>query len=344
MIQPSERTLPFDPSNAAVYAGDGAAAASHSVKAIAAELKRLIRLYPLTVIGTALVLALAVVTLGLLAPKTYTAKASFIADSPDNARLTSLAAQFGVALPTGDVARSPDFYAALLSSREVLESVILKQYEFTADGHSFRGNLIQLDEISGASEGDRRDRALTQLANNLHVSVGVRTGLISFSLRSRLAPLASQMAQQILDQVNAFNVRSQQARAKAQREFAEQRLNEVRAELSVAENELAAFDMRNRDVQSPTIKLQRDRLDRAVNLRQQVYTSLEQIYEQARIDAERNTPSVTVVDSPIVPYRRDSRFLAAKALLSLLFGGALGLAIAYYRERRARARSVAIAV
>lgn len=340
--QPSEHTS-FDSPNAAEYPA-GRAGDAGSLRAVAFELKRLAVDHRLIVCGTAVILAVAVVIIGLLAPKTYTAKASFIADSPDNGRLTNLAAQFGVMLPTADAARSPDFYAALLSSREMLDSVILKQYQFTANGQRYRGNVIQLYEITGGSEGDRRDRALTQVEKNLRVSVGVRTGLISFSLRSRWAPLAAQMAQQVLSQVNAFNVRSQQTRAKAQREFAEQRLQEVRGELSAAEDDLATFDMRNRDVQSPAIRLQRDRLERAVNLRQQVYTSLEQIYEQARIDAERNTPSVTVVDYPIEPYRRDPRFLAAKGLLALVFGIGVGLFLAYYRERHGSIRRGALGI
>jgi uncharacterized protein involved in exopolysaccharide biosynthesis len=290
------------------------------------------------VLVTALGLAAVVGVVNLLKAPTFTARASFIADSPGSSRIAGLAAQFGVSVPSDDGGRSPEFYAGLISSRAVMEAVALRQYEFQVGGERFRGNLIDLYRIPGGTEADRRDGALRHMGGVLRANVGIKTGQVAFSVRSKWAPLAALMAQEVLRQVNAFNVRRQQTRANAEKEFAEERLSQIRAELSSAENDLAQFDMSNRDTQSPNIRLQRDRLERAVELRQQVYTSLEQIYEQARIDALRSTPAITVVDEPIVPYRRDSRFIVAKVMLSLLLGGALGFFLARWMEQRDQAR------
>jgi uncharacterized protein involved in exopolysaccharide biosynthesis len=242
-----------------------------------------------------------------------------------------LAAQFGVAVPGTDRAQTPDFYAALVSSRVILDSVAFEPYDFNVDGRPFHGDLIELNRIAGSTEADRQYAALRDLQAAISINVGVKTGIVSFTVRARWAPLAALMADRILKRVADFNLHSKQTQAAAEREFTEARLAAVHGELSAAESDLAGFEMQNRNTQSytPLLKLERDRLERAVTLRQQVYTSLAQMYEQARIDAVRNTPVVTIVDPPSIPLRPDSRLLVVKVLIGLMLGASAGVGVAY---------------
>src|SRR3954453_7182807 len=59
----------------------------------------------------------------VLTPPEYTARFSFIPQGPQDANrsgLASLAGQFGVTLGGGSVGQSPQFYADLLQTRELL--------------------------------------------------------------------------------------------------------------------------------------------------------------------------------------------------------------------------------
>jgi len=90
---------------------------------------------------------------------------------------------------------------------------------------------------------------------------------------------------------------TRQSQAAAERGFTEERMAEAQEELRAAENELQRFLQNNRQFQnSPELVFQHDRLQRRVAMRQQVYTSLVQSYEQARIDEVPNTPVITVVE------------------------------------------------
>ena len=95
-------------------------------------------------------------------------------------------------------------------------------------------------------------------------------------------------------------------------------MGEVRRDLQEAENRLAGFLKVNRDYQNaPDLRFQYDRLNREVSIQQQLFVSLAQSFEQAKIDEVRDTPVISVVEAPEVPARPDSRFLAIKVCLTL---------------------------
>ena len=145
--------------------------------------------------------------------------------------------------------------------------------------------------------------------------------------------LALQINQRLLELLNEFNLRSRQSQAGEERRFTERRLAEVRQELRAAEDRLQQFMQRNRDLRnSPELTFQSDRLEREVMMRQQVYTTLAEAYEQAKIEEVRDTPVITVVQQAELPVRPDRRGLIAKSLLGLLAGLLIGAALAFWKS------------
>ena len=124
-----------------------------------------------------------------------------------------------------------------------------------------------------------------------------------------------------------------QSQAAAERKFIEARLGEMKGELRDAENQLQRFLQQNQGFRnSSELAFTHDRLQREVAMRQQVFTSLSQWYEQAKIDEVRNTPVITVVEQPNFPVRPDRRGLALKSTLGAILGGVLGLMLALGRD------------
>jgi uncharacterized protein involved in exopolysaccharide biosynthesis len=83
--------------------------------------------------------------------------------------------------------------------------------------------------------------------------------------------------------------------------------------------------------QSPELTFTHDRLQREVSVQQQLYLSLAQAYEQARIDEVRNTPIITMIERPIMPVA-NPRMLFVKVGMALLAGVALACLVAFLRE------------
>lgn len=282
-----------------------------------------------------LVLFVLVVGFTLLRPRTYSAGASFIPQSAASSlsRLAGFAAQLGVAVPGGEVGASPDFYADFLSSDQLLRALVDGPYTVTINGTEERGTLAQFYRITENDPAVAREKAVEALRDDFDVTTNVKSGIVSVSVKSRYPALALQVAEQTLTRVNDFNLQSRQTRAAAEREFIEGRLEELSAELRAAEDRLQSFLQQNREFSnSPQLRFQHDRLERAVQLQQQVYLTLAQGYEQARIDAVRNTPVISVVEQPILPARPDRRGTVIKGLLALVLGGLVGLGLALTRE------------
>jgi uncharacterized protein involved in exopolysaccharide biosynthesis len=275
----------------------------------------------------------------LLLPRWWRAEGSFVAQTTrlyrDLGALSGVASQFGIALPGGDASYPPQFYASLMRSREILGQLVERPLDQVSDKSTRPRTLVDLLGEGGETPEMRRDRALRRLNEDmLGTAVDLRSGLVSFSIRSRNPTVSTILAKELLNAVIRFNEERRQSQAGAERRFTQQRLAEVRGELREAEDRLATFLQRNRDYRnSPTLTFEFDRLSREVTLRQQIFMALSQAHEQARIEEVRDTPVLTVVDAPSEPATPEPRRLLLKALLALV--GALGLGAAAVLSRAA---------
>lgn len=266
---------------------------------------------------------------------TYTATASFMPQVSEisSSQLSGVAAQFGIALPGRESNQSPAFYAQLLKSRELLRQIVEARYRFSDGTDTLSGTLTDLYHIKGATEDWRRDAALRRARRMIEASPDLRTGVVTVTVTARWPALAEEMARRVLTLVNQFNLERRQSQATAERRFVEARRTELEAELRQAETKLQAFLQGNREFRnSPQLTFEHDRLARDVLMRQQVYTSLAQAYEKARIDEVRNTPVITVIEEPDRPVRPDARGTLTAGLVGFALGGLLGIVAAFARE------------
>ena len=164
------------------------------------------------VFGTPAGLALLVVIVSLLWWRTYSVWASFFPQSTPSALagLAGVASQFGFALPGADQSESPDFYAALITSPQVLRAVVESDYVLLADGEATRGNLVTHYKIRSGTPEEGREKAVKRLRNNISVSVGLKTGVVTFVVKDHSAPIALAIAERALALVNDFNLTSRQ--------------------------------------------------------------------------------------------------------------------------------------
>jgi uncharacterized protein involved in exopolysaccharide biosynthesis len=271
-------------------------------------------------------LAIAAAAAALVAPSDYVSTASVSAQGGGVAQsLGGLAAQIGFALPASEVALSPQFYADLARSRTVLGQTATTTYASPGK------RPVSLAARIGLATGDSaldRDAAIRWLRSAVTASTDIKTGLIGVSVHAPDPVLARDVALQILQGMDSFNARRRQLKGTAEREFMEKRLLVARGELRKAEDILAAFVSRNRDVtNAPTIVLEIERHQRDVLMRREVVTSLLTAFEQARIEEVRDTPSLTVVDLPEVPVRREPRGTLKWFLVGAVVGGVIGLLV-----------------
>ena len=88
-------------------------------------------------LGTAGIIVLLVATKLLLSDRVYTTESSFIPQSNSpTSNFSGIAAQIGIALPMTEPGRSPEFYASLITSRQVLGAVVDTSFTLPGTGPS----------------------------------------------------------------------------------------------------------------------------------------------------------------------------------------------------------------
>jgi uncharacterized protein involved in exopolysaccharide biosynthesis len=287
----------------------------------------LIRRHARLIAGGALVGALTVGLIVMLLPRTWTIRASFLPVSGQSSTsgLAGLAAQFGVQVPGKEGGDSPALFTELLSSRDVLVRIVDTVYTDSASGET--KPLTEWLEAEGSDSAAQLEDALHRLKERLAVRPSRETGVVSIAVQMEQPAVALQVVSRLIRLVEDFNVRRRQVLAAAEERFVGERLQRTGDELRQAEEELEQFLARNRSYQnSPQLALEWERLQRKVQMRQEIYSGLMQMYEQARIDAVRNTPVIAVIDPPQIPGVPDRRRLALKAAAGAAFGMILVIA------------------
>jgi uncharacterized protein involved in exopolysaccharide biosynthesis len=292
------------------------------------------------VLGVGILFAAIVGIASFLQPRTYTSTASFVpqSSSSEQARVAGLAASFGIAVGTGTQAESPQFYADLLTSDEILERMAARNFTLLVNSGPVTAPLATHLEADAAGPDEKTFAAIKRLRELVSVRPNLRTSVVEVSVRSWSPRFSQELAQALLDVVNEFNLASRQSRAAIEREFVDGRLNFYRGELQTAENGYEAFLRSNRQVNSPELQLQQGRHQRRIAMLQEVVTSLASAYEQSRIEEVRSTPAIRVIQRPRVPVEPNPRGTIKKGLLAGVIGVLLGLVIAVGRERLRYAR------
>jgi uncharacterized protein involved in exopolysaccharide biosynthesis len=294
--------------------------------------------------GTAIGCALLTLLLLLLQRPTYTALTTFTPENSSSSGfmsslvgLAGLAGQLGLGT-TSSSSVSPDFFVKVAHSDEVLRSTLLR--EFTdPDSAAVKRPLLQLLDVKGRSAEERIQRGVRVLRKRTEAAADKTTGIVSLEVSLHSPELAADVAKHMVLLLNRFNLESRQSQSREQRRFSGERLAVAEQELRTAERAELAFLQRNRQyLDSPLLAFEYNRLNRQVQLRQEVYQTLTKAHEEARIAEVRDTPVLTVIDSAVAPVRPSGPRRILGTIVALIVGTALGVLLAYTAAAWSRTR------
>lgn len=267
--------------------------------------------------------------------KVYLASASFIsqASGPDRSGLTALAGQFGIAVPGNGQTSSPDFYIWLLKSRVLFGNIVRDTFE-VSELRSRRVPVLDLLGIASGPQAIREESGIAVLGGLVKAESRKTTGVIQVTAAHPLSSVSLSIVNGLVAGVNKYNRETRQGQAAEERKFTEARLLATATELRQAEGDLQRFLSSNRQISSSAALIfDRDRLQRAVMLKQQVYVTLSQSYEDVRIREVRDIPVITVIEPPSVGSSPEPRGRLKRIFLGLVIGASLGLIMVLFSER-----------
>lgn len=276
-----------------------------------------------TIFAFAVVGAAAGLAAGLLSRRTYASTATFSPqvgnEQSASAGLALAASQFGLRIPGSGGGWPAATYVELLSSRALLDPIARDTFVVAEDGNR-RVALMDLLEVQADNPAQRVEKTIRKLRTLVTAIEVKKLGAVQMTVATRWPSVSLGLANRLLEGVNRFNTQTRQSQATAERKFVEKQAQDAERALRDAEDRMQGFLQRNRVASSPDLVFERDRLQREITLRQQSYTTLLQSHEEARIREVRDTPVITVLESPVFDAIGESRHTAVKAVLGAVVG------------------------
>ena len=268
----------------------------------------------------------------------YLSRASFVIRSTaSSVELPGGAAALRAFAQSVDFGQTVTFYSDLVKAKSVTHPVAAKTY-VTSTGE--KKTLAEVYGIEAKDERTANFMAGDRLISDVSSSIYSRSGVIGISVHSTDPLVAQQIAGNILIELDSYGAARKKEQTVAERQFIEQLLREARGRLDAAEQDVSNFLRLNREYEgAPQLRLAHDRLTRNVMMQQQIYTALQQSYEQAKIEEVRDPTTLNIVEPPDLPAEPQRREAARQTLLGLAAGTLVGIVIAFLKQRALETKS-----
>ena len=268
----------------------------------------------------------------------YNSSATILLPDNTNANLGGLAGianQFGVNIPSRAKAdlSSPSLLPEILKSRTFAEKIIKKEFF----SKKLQKKLPLMDIINSGLNADKSENNELSAINTfnsdiLFYSKDIGSPVSNITISIFDPNLAKQLADTVLNELESLNRSFRTKSIKEKTSFIEQRIFNVSFELEKSEKKLKEFNERNRQISSPALQLELDRIERETDVQKEIYLTLKQQLELAKIEGVQEASIVQVLDKPLVPISPSNKNLRISILFSIIIGLMLGTIIGFLRS------------
>jgi uncharacterized protein involved in exopolysaccharide biosynthesis len=210
--------------------------------------------------------------------------------------LGNLGGLAGDVLGSGDVMSK--VYPDIAKSRYVLNHVLAASYHAKTCREVLQEHYRFKEDID--------DNIIAELQKNvIDAAASTKTNIVTVSVTYCNPEIAADIANEILNQMEAFFKYHFRSVASSQRTMIEQRLVEVSDSLKVAEDQLLRFRESNRTISlSPSLQIFEGRLSREVEINTAMYIELTRQRELAKISELQLKPVINILDRAVPPIDR----------------------------------------
>ena len=268
----------------------------------------------------------------------YTSWATILIPENNNNNLSGfagLAQQFGVRNSQGiesDLS-SPTFFPELLKSRVFAEKVLEKTFY----SKKYEKELSLLSILNNGKEIKEDEKEIVvagSIGSLLEMIKFEKDTKSAFSILTVSGPepiFTKQLADVILLELEQLNRYYKSKTVNEKISFINNRINSVSIELDFSERSLKNFNEKNRQISSPSLLLEQERLNREVEIQKGIFVTLKQQLELAKIEEIQRSSIVQILDNPQIPLGPKNNKLFFKVFLSGVFGLGFGIFFGFIR-------------
>tara|TARA_Y100001935_G_C17308110_1_gene513785 strand:+ start:808 stop:1884 length:1077 start_codon:yes stop_codon:yes gene_type:complete len=278
---------------------------------------------------------LAIIYVLLFLKPTFTSTAKIMSSSTGGnvSQAAGIAAQFGINLPTGQ-SETKWVYPEIIKSRTLARSMLRRKFD--TDKFGSQKTLFQIltyeNENTENDLSRRENLAINKLLGMIDVSEDIKTSIVTLNVKGSEPKFVAELNQVLIEELDTHQRNYNKAKTTDTKKFIQGRIIDVEKELMAAEEDLKVFRDRNRRIEnSPTLKLEQQRLNREVTVLTGVFTTLKQQYETTKIEEVKESDYVVILDAPNVPIFTSNSKREIVTIIGLL-GVLLGIIIAFFRD------------
>ncbi|WP_069133534.1 Wzz/FepE/Etk N-terminal domain-containing protein [Rhodohalobacter halophilus] len=164
-----------------------------------------------------------------------------------------------------------------------------------------------------------------QMRERISVSQDQETGLLTTKVKLQDARAAAEMNRHLIDLLKRYVTDYRVEKARQNLEFSENQKQEAEERFREAQQALAEFQDRNVALSSARAQTELERLQDEKNLALNVYQSLAQRVEEARLNLQEQTPIFSEVQPANVPTERSEPKRGLMVIVFTLLGGILSV-------------------
>ena len=248
--------------------------------------------------------------------------------------LAGLASQFGVNVTQGteESLSNPSLFPELIKSRTFAERIL--DNPFYTEIYERRLPLLAILTYGEGVPKFGRDTLIQQAMSVFRDMVNFESQG-SFSLLTVEASdprFARDLNKVVLDELQKLNRYFKSRHVGEKINFIDSRIASVEIDLKRSEQTFKAFLEQNRQISSPALQLEQERLSRGVEIQKGVYLTLKQQLELAKIEEIQEASIVQVLDEPHAPLGPSNKNLKINVLLAGVLGLGLGIMVGFIRS------------
>ena len=226
---------------------------------------------------------------------------------------------FGRSTPSGsDGAPSSFLYVDILKSDTIIKSVLTQKISYNDGDEEVSGTVAELLGFPS------RNAAIEDFLDRAKARMNPENGIINISFTASHPELAAAVVNTWIEKLDKFNREVRVTQADQSVEYLEERLATVRRELEEVSDSLVEYLRANRgypQVSSPEVGKNVRMLENRRDIKESMYELLKNQYEMARLNQQKETPVVSVLDPGIPVYEKAGPQRIPVFLASLLFVG-----------------------
>lgn len=269
-----------------------------------------------------------------LAKESFSTVTVFVAKTgnTNNQNLANLASMAGISIGKNSKIEPSDYLDKIIQDKEFLNKILSRKWYYKGDSLLLHEILnIKQDSTKQNKEYYFEKRKLDCLRKSgvLAIKKDIRTGILSLYVTISDPILAYDINIYAISLLSDYIRNSLKGQAKEKREFIEERIKEVKLELSKNERVLANFKERNMASSSPKVTLEEMRLMRELTISQELYIQFQKQFELARVEELDDQTLLQVIQNPEIPIRRSKPNRSKIVITGFMFSCIIGIIFSY---------------